>query len=568
MRFFFIAAIPLAFLLYGHGLDAPFYLDDGHVLETGLGALPSTRPLGFYSFYVSSMVADLLGPLLHWKAMFYFRVTNLLIHVLAATAVFWLAWELAKKHLVAAIAGTLFLVHPIQSQPVLYVTQRFESLATLFMVLSAAGYARFRNSHDRRWLIAVLGFGVLAAFSKETAVVLPLWIVLIELTSFRTWRWDRRFFFLIPVGLLLAIPAWRAFTGSGVTLTSVPWPQYIASQGGVLLKYLQLSLYPYEQFLFYDVGVVTEFSWSIVLEWVLVLSVLTTGIVLIRRYPTIGFGIVTFFVMLLPVTLLPLPDLIFEHRIYPAFVGLSIAAASLLALRVQRATIVLMAVLLVVFCFRTFERSGEWNDEVQFLEAHRERFPHDPQALATLAVYYFGRGEVASGIEALETAREHEDHFNDYDATSGRVNIALNLATMYISSFEYDLARREVELALMLDPDEPAVYQLAGGFYLTVGELDAALANYVRLTELNPSAARGWMGLNQTYTRLEDEVQAAEAIARLQDLSDARPERAGWMIPPEYRTYGVFALLLMVIGAVFLAVRSVWMALRQGLASG
>ena len=566
MRFFFIAAIPLAFLLYGHGLDAPFYLDDGHVLEAGLGSLPATRPLGFYSFFVSSLLADLLGPLLHWKAMFYFRLTNLLIHVLAATAVFWLARELTKKHLVAAIAGTLFLVHPIVSQPVLYVTQRFESLATLFMVLSAAGYARFRNSHDRRWLIAVLAFGLMAASSKETAVVLPVWIALIELVFYRTFRWDRRFLYLIPVGVVLAIPAWRAFIGSGVTLTSVPWHLYLASQGGVLLKYLQLSIYPFEQFLFYDVGVVTEFSWGIVFEWGLVLAVLTTGILLIRRYPTIGFGIVSFFVLLLPVTLLPLPDLIFEHRIYPAFVGVAIAAASLLALRVGRATIVLMAVLLLVFCLRTFERSGEWNDEVQFLESHRARFPHDPQALATLAVYYFSQGEVAAGIEALETAREHEDHFNDYYATTGRVNIALNLATMYLSSSEYDLARREVELALILDPDEPAVYQLAGGFYLTVNELDAALANYARLTELAPSAARGWMGLNQTYLRLEDEAKADVAIGRLQELADNRPDRGGWQVPLEYRTHGIFALLLMVIGSVFLAVRSVWTALRVVLA--
>ena len=513
-----------------------------------------------------SLLADLVGPLLHWKAMFYFRLTNLLIHVLAATAVFWLARELTKKHLVAAIAGTLFLVHPIVSQPVLYVTQRFESLATLFMVLSAAGYARFRNSHDRRWLIAVLAFGLMAASSKETAVVLPVWIVLIELVFYRTFRWDPRFLYLIPVGVVLAIPAWRAFISSGVTLTSVPWHLYLASQGGVLLKYLQLSIYPFEQFLFYDVGVVTEFSWGIVLEWGLVLAILTTGILLIRRYPTIGFGIVSFFVLLLPVTLLPLPDLIFEHRIYPAFVGVAIAAASLLTLRVGRATIVIMAVLLLVFCFRTFERSSEWNDEVQFLESHRARFPHDPQALATLAVYYFSQGEVAAGIEALETAREHEDHFNDYYATSGRVNIALNLATMYMSSFEYDLARREVELALILDPDEPAVYQLAGGFYLTVNELDAALANYARLTELAPSAARGWMGLNQTYLRLEDEAKADEAIGRLQELADDRPDRGGWQVPLEYRTHGIFALLLMLIGSVFLAVRSVWTALRVVLA--
>jgi hypothetical protein len=52
---------------------------------------------------------------------------------------------LTKRHVPGFAAGALFLVHPIESQPVMYISQRFESLATLFMVASLTAYVHFRN---------------------------------------------------------------------------------------------------------------------------------------------------------------------------------------------------------------------------------------------------------------------------------------------------------------------------------------------------------------------------------------------------------------------------------------
>jgi hypothetical protein len=67
MRLFLIAALPVAFVLYGHGLEAPFYLDDNGVLETARNglALTGTRPLGYFSFYLSILTADAFGQLFH-----------------------------------------------------------------------------------------------------------------------------------------------------------------------------------------------------------------------------------------------------------------------------------------------------------------------------------------------------------------------------------------------------------------------------------------------------------------------------------------------------------------------
>ena len=244
MRLFLIAAVPIAFLLYGHGLQAPFYLDDDNVLQSGIlsQTLPSTRPLAYLFFYINSLVADAFGPLFHWKASFYYRLGNLFVHIFAATALFGLARELTQRATVALVAGFLFLVHPVVSQPVMYISQRFESLAALFMFLSVLSFVQFRSCAHRGWLAGVVGFGVAAALSKEIALIIPLWILLVELTFFRKWKWDKRFLLLIPAGSFLAWPAWVAFRSSADTLTSVPWGQYVLTQGPVLLAYLKLCI--------------------------------------------------------------------------------------------------------------------------------------------------------------------------------------------------------------------------------------------------------------------------------------------------------------------------------------
>src|SRR6185295_15250795 len=115
------------------------------------------------------------------------------------------------------------------------------------------------------------------------------------------------------------IPAWRALQSSRDTFDWVALDQYWLTQGPVLAKYLLLSIWPREQFLLYDFPLVESVTVVVVLQWLMVLGLVTLAVILVKRQPVIGFGILTFFVLLLPVLVLPLPDLIFEHRVYPAF---------------------------------------------------------------------------------------------------------------------------------------------------------------------------------------------------------------------------------------------------------
>ncbi len=579
MRLFLIAALPVAFVLYGHGLQAPFYLDDNGVLETARNGLTltGTRPLGYFSFYLSVMTADAFGLLFHLLPSFYYRLANLLIHVLASMVLFGLSRELTRNVSASYAAGFLFLVHPIVSQPVMYVTQRFESLAVLLMFASAGAYARFRRTGGWGWLAGAVGFGVGAGLTKEIAVILPAWILLMEFTYFRKWGWDRRFLYFIPLGAVLAWPAWTTFRGSSATLTSVPVGQYWLTQGLVLLKHLQLVIYPAEQYLLYDFPLATGLSWPVVGAWSVVLSLLATGILLLNRHPTIGFGILTFFVLLLPVTLLPLPDTFFEHRVYGAFGGLATALGSLVATRSRGLMVAITVVLLVPLGIRTFVRSAEWNDDVRFYETHRVRFPDDPQILTDLAVRYYTRGDVSLAQEIIGEARLHEGRFNAFHSKSGRVNIASNLISFAAINEDYEEAGRELDRALALHPSEPRILLTAGTHYLRINEPQSALRVFQQLTEVEPTGVSGWAGMGEAYAKLGNAEAAEEALSRVSTLRDEQSvgqsqskvaDTATILIhAPRIRATGrmvIFILLGVVLGSTLVSLRWAWVQLRLG----
>ena len=160
IRAFGFFAIATALLLYGNALEAPYQLDDQQVLEVAARPNSSTRPLGYATFWLSGETYNVFARVLPWQSGFYHRLVNVLIHALAATSLFWLALELTSEQLLAAwLAGIFFLVHPIQTQATVYISQRFESLAALFMFVSAAAYVRFRRRRGLYWLAVFIAAG-------------------------------------------------------------------------------------------------------------------------------------------------------------------------------------------------------------------------------------------------------------------------------------------------------------------------------------------------------------------------------------------------------------------------
>jgi len=192
--------------VYANSLNVPFYLDDYHsIVENPIIQDISSmfekrdfqimRLTGTYSFAANYAI--------HQTSVFGYHLVNLAIHFLAGLAVFFLLRALilaqqknsdtpiTNNYLIylPLLSALIFLLHPLQTQAVTYITQRHASLAALFYFSSMASfiYARLAQQTNKQWLLYLLtgGFIVLSLLTKENTVTLIMSVLLIEILFFQ-----------------------------------------------------------------------------------------------------------------------------------------------------------------------------------------------------------------------------------------------------------------------------------------------------------------------------------------------------------------------------------------------
>ena len=120
------------------------------------------RPLGFVSHAVDFAIAG--------QNARQFHLTNLLIHIVNALLVLLIGRSLSPRSLAGPLAAILFALHPSNNEAVIWMSARFDLLATGFGL--AAVCWMVRGWIGGAWMPAILFFPAL--LSKEAAVALPL----------------------------------------------------------------------------------------------------------------------------------------------------------------------------------------------------------------------------------------------------------------------------------------------------------------------------------------------------------------------------------------------------------
>lgn len=440
--FLLLVALLLTCLVYRPGLNGGFIFDDYanivsnpqlvmhdlnlHTLKQAAfssASGPLLRPLSMISF-AANYYASGLDP-------FYFKLTNLIIHLLNGVGVFILTWLLLNFYrkrfepgLSVAYAAWLslavssaWLLHPLNLTSVLYVVQRMTSLSAFFSIWGLAiflwGRTRLYEGKSGMLLIlaSLLLFAPLAAFSKENGVLLPLLMLVAEATlfTFHAEKLSARRFLIGFYALSVAIPvvvaliyiaihpdwllagyASRGFTLSErlMTETRVLW--FYISQI-MLPNTAQMGLYlddiPVSHGLLQPVSTIFATVGLMVLGGLAVL--------LRKRAPLVAFGICFFLIgHALESTIYPL-DIAYEHRNYLPMYGIVLPMFFYLLnpgiltkyLRLRQIAAVL---LIFLFAFGTFSRANSWANPVDFSQAEFNHHPNSVRSNIELASTYSG----------------------------------------------------------------------------------------------------------------------------------------------------------------------------------
>ncbi len=321
------------------------------------------------------------------------------------------AWQQKHAGVVAALIAAGWMLLPINLTGVLYVVQRMESMANLFVLLGLIGYVAGRrrmlhvdsalgddvaqprhSSNLRGFMLCVFSITVPTAvgiLAKETAVMLPLYALLIEWALFRfksprrrdvsdesalgaklsfesdsnrddsssgsrasrlkslpptakSAQLDRRIVALFLLVLVLPMVLGLAWLLPGI-LTPETWATRdftlrtrLLSEARIVADYVRWTLLPTPDALsFYhdDFRVSTGLlaPWTTLASMLFLAGLIALMLWLRSRLPLAALGIALFLgCQLLTGTILPL-ELVYEHRNYFASFGLLLALVPLLA---------------------------------------------------------------------------------------------------------------------------------------------------------------------------------------------------------------------------------------------
>jgi len=474
---------------------------DPSVVGPGFGwrifLLTQTRPLTFLTFHWNYLAAG-QNPV-SWHAV------NILLH--AANCVLLLL--VARRHLSSApafVAAALYAVHPLNTEAVSYVYQRSTALATLFALLSFWFFLKDRYA----WSAGAFGLSLLC---KEETIALPIFLLLYDLLYRR--RRPRVGYYAALLGLVAlttahAFYAWSRTTGVptvGYRTKGVPLLSFALTEPRVVWGYLRLFLFPMGLNVDHDVllshGLLSPWT---TLPALLGLAALVGLLAYLawRGYQPAFWGL-GFFILLAPTSsIVPVRDVMFEHRVYFPSICLTMAAAGLLALMPRRALAPAVGAILIVLISLTIMRNRTWHDSESLWTDAAQKSPSKARPYATLAGMWINRDP--------QRARQYLERAFTLKPDDPSIQTGLGLAALFTKDGPHALEHFQEAITLGGATSENLT-NLAMAYHL-LGKLDQAIDNYRRALEINPCMEKARRNLALALA-MEGKKAEAEAARQM-----------------------------------------------------
>lgn len=418
------------------------------------------RPLAMLSFAINHYF--------HGYNPYYFKLTNLAIHLLNGIALFYFTKLLASVFfhtqeqkaatLFSALCTAIWLLHPFNLTPVLYVVQRMTSLSSLFVLLGLCAYlaGRIRLHTQRKYgwyLIAscYLIYLPLAALTKESGCLLVIYAGLIEYClprDFSEARATRKKIAILHT-VTVIIPALAALSimlmAPGKLFDPYDYrnfnlQQRLLTESRVIWFYAAQICIPNinEMALYHDDFQLSSSILAPAQTLFAIFGLLAASLLALRRFNRILSFSILFFLSshLIESTVLPL-ELVFEHRNYLASYGLLFGLMYLLVVyrstRLAKFRLIAAVLITLVFAAFTANRAYNWRSNFEMARVDARNHPNSARSNAEVAEVLYKFSVTESNPELRETYFELSKQYFENAVNSSPENISglLNLIHLY-----------------------------------------------------------------------------------------------------------------------------------------
>ncbi len=532
----------ITFLVYYPTLIYGFVFDD---LPTIINYIHA-RTLDIRSTFFSNSrwVSRLLNQYtyVNWgENPFAYRIFDVLLHIVNGLMVFALLLFLLSKfkknefiqrntYPISLLTMILFLLHPVQTQTVTYITQiRLEGLVAFFIfaTLLTFVYSVYNTKSIARYLLLMLSF-ILAAFgsgTKEIIVGLPFVVAVVDWFFISQGEWSE-FKNRIWIHLTLASIVWGfLFLYGNITPRNViniitnpvcnnrgniltPSSKepitiyyYMISQFKVILHYFLIFFFPFG--LSFDYGYVLSRSFYGI-DVLLPLAVLISlGFVIFRRWLSdatdiIVFCFLWFLILMLPRTSIFIStELVCDYKTYAASFGMMLLLAYLIIYAVSSAIVysntlldhrfeVAGSILFVcALCYATVIRNNVWSSDLLFWKDAMEK-SDKARCYHNYATALYEKGDINGAIQYFTKAIEKDDFYGEPH---------VNLALIYQNRGNYVTAMEHYKRALEIGEGHPQLFNNLGLLHFTTNSIDKAECCFKQAIVLCPYDSRALYNL-------------------------------------------------------------------------
>ncbi len=533
--------------VYVRTFGVPFVFDDVHAIVQNLRIREWSHEL-FASDRPLVEITLALNYALGGLNVVGYHVCNLALHLACG----WLLFDVVRRTFrltdvlagreddAACLAALIFLVHPLQTGSVTYVIARSELLmalcylATLDLVLLAEVHPTRRIT---LWVAAIAScaFGMAA---KPIMVTAPLavwwlsWWVLTPPTRPRLAftesppavevprRWPLHLGLCATWGVLGLLLADGSHPGAGFDIGLSPL-EYLRTQLGVTWHYFRLLVWPVGQVLDYDWPLAARWTEPAVVVpacgWLVLLLVLVWLGRAGRRAATFWLGF-ALLVLLPGSSVIPIADVIFEHRMYLTVAGFAALVALVAggAARTAPRTVVALGLAAVLALgWRTIVRNELWRDPVALWTDNLVHTPAKQRVYRNLEEAYQRRGDQAGMRRVVVAEIEVLERLHRLDPRDARVLTGLANGFARVGRTEEALAA--VTEAVRLDPRDPVARAAQGALLMQLARPEEA----VPPLEMAAAIIEGHVGWSERDTRRIVQVNLGWAYAAVGRTDDA-----------------------------------------------
>lgn len=519
----FGAVALLALIVYLPALGGPFVFDDLDLDPLQDGAtkgltsyLKGIRPLFYSSLYIEHQI--------HGANAMPFHVTNLLLHLASAWLLFCILRRLTgrggladkARDTLSFFGAAVFLLHPINTEAVSYISSRSEALSVFF---GFAAYALFLRTREAGvsvlQAISILALLALAAGAKEHVFALVPLMILTDLffDGFSGLKRNAKLHApVVVLGSAAALYVLRTTGGAsaGFSFAGGSPVTYFATECRAIWHYLRLFVIPWPQ----NLDHYYEWSKSLfdplsLLGLAALIASIALAIMKRKQAPLAAFGWLAFLVLMAPTSsIIPIADALVERRLYLSMIGLLLIAIQILSRRnIPTASLAGVAIVLALM---TYNRNGAYVDPVAMWTDSVAVNANNPRAHFHLAQLLHLRGNCKDAephfAKAASLGMTTTPLLVDWGLTLdclGRPDDAIktlkraemqdgahfalaNIAMVEGKRGNYDAALAAVDRSIALNAAFDMAWVYRGNIMFATGRKQEAAEAYRKALELNP----------------------------------------------------------------------------------